>query len=36
LSSSIHSDPFQPHAEDGGGLLRAVFALGSGLRRKAG
>lgn len=34
---SIHSDPFLPPAEEmPGGLLRAVFALRSGLRRRTG
>jgi CDP-4-dehydro-6-deoxyglucose reductase/ferredoxin-NAD(P)+ reductase (naphthalene dioxygenase ferredoxin-specific) len=36
-ANAILSDPFQPHGEDvGGGLMRAVFALRSGLRRMAG
>jgi len=35
-ASAVRSDPFQPHSNDSGGLLRAVFALGSSLRRQAG
>jgi naphthalene 1,2-dioxygenase ferredoxin reductase component len=33
---AVHSDPFLPPAREANGLLRAVVALRSGLRWKAG